>query len=54
MRHASNKPMRLRIIFIALVWVVVMVVNAGDGYIIHDPEPLVVCEMGWTYLRAGK
>lgn len=43
----------LRIIT-AIIAIFVFVEQVGDGFIVKDEEPLVICEMGDVFIRDGK
>jgi hypothetical protein len=34
-----------------IILILLTAVELGDGYIASKPEPMVVVELGWTYLK---
>ena len=39
---------------LAILLVLLTAAELGDGYIVKDPDPVVVCEMGAVYVREGR
>ncbi len=39
---------------LAILLILLTAVELGDGYIVKDPDPVVICEMGAVYVRDGK